>query len=222
VQYRVIARNLVTGIIQQANAWTALRASIRLGMETPIGGVMEFARAIAAHLKMAHGRALAIVGNILDDGKSGTAIGAVDERIAIAPIRRIEKLFETIVTGRRVRRDQYTPLLFAAAADDAESLFALCWDDPAIHILYARERRRLLAQMREKTLQGWRLPLQLDGHARGVVQNESSQTVFHGESVDKRPEPDSLDNSFHSDVTPFVHGVPGPLGSGISASGSTW
>jgi hypothetical protein len=54
---------------------------------------------------MSHGRALAIVGNVFDDGESGTAIGAVNKRIAIAPIKGIEKLFETVVTGGRIRRD---------------------------------------------------------------------------------------------------------------------
>src|SRR6266481_1317420 len=157
-------------------------------MKAPIGRVMEFACAIAAHLKKFHGRALAIVGNILDDSKSGATIRAIDKRIAIAPISRIEKLFETVLTCRRVGRDQCTPFLFALAANDIESRLTLRRDDPAVNVLYARQRRRLLAQIREETLQGRRLPLQLDGHARRVVQDETSQAVFHGESIDKRPE----------------------------------
>ena len=85
--------------IQQANSRTTLRASIWLSMKAPIGGVMKFARAIAAHFKRRHRRAPAIVGNALDNGKSRTTIGAVNKGIAIAPIRWIEKLFETVGAG---------------------------------------------------------------------------------------------------------------------------
>ena len=95
--------------IQQPNSRAALRASIRLGMKAAIGRVMEFARAIAAHLKMSHGRALAIVGNVLDDGKSGTTIRAVDKRITVAAVAGIEEFFKTVLAGAHVRRSKNLP-----------------------------------------------------------------------------------------------------------------
>src|SRR6266404_5921766 len=51
MRYRIAVQDLVPTAIQQANSRAALRASIRLSMKAPIGGVMEFACAIAAHLK---------------------------------------------------------------------------------------------------------------------------------------------------------------------------
>ena len=109
MRYRFAVQDLVSMSIQQANSRAALRASIRLSMKAAIGRVMEFARAIAAHLKMSHSRALAIVGNVLDDGKSGTAIRAVDKRITVAAVAGIEEFFKTVLAGAHVRRSKNLP-----------------------------------------------------------------------------------------------------------------
>ncbi len=125
------------------------------------------------------------------------------------------------MTGGCVRRDQHALFLFTLTGDDVESQLALGRDDPAIDILYARQRRRPIAQMRDKILQGRRLPLQLDRYSRRVVQDESSQAVFHGESVDERPEANPLHDTFHGNVAPLGHGDPHPPGSAICASAKT-
>src|SRR4030095_13474350 len=149
---RVAYKDLVPSGIQKANSRAALRASIRLSMKAAIGRVVEFALAVVTHFKTGHGRALAIVGNVLDNGKSRTAIGAVNKRIAIAPIRGIEKLSEQVVTGGRVRRNQRTPFFIALAANDVESALTPERNDPVINALYARQRRRLFAEISEKTV----------------------------------------------------------------------
>jgi hypothetical protein len=78
-------------------------------MKAPIDWVMEFARAIGAHFKNRHGRALAIIGNIFDDSKSGTAIGAVNKRITVAAVAGIEEFFKTVLAGAHVRRSKNLP-----------------------------------------------------------------------------------------------------------------
>src|SRR5262249_51968627 len=208
--------------IQQVNSRAALRASIGLSVKTPIGGVMKFARAVVAHFKGRHGRLLAVVGNVLDDGESRTTVGAVNKRIAIAPIRWIEKLGETIVAGGCIRGDQHTSLLFILTADDIESGLTFQRHDPAINVFDPRQRRRLFPKMCEEIPQAQRPPLKLDGPSRSFLKNKPRQAVLHRESIDERPKADPLDHSFNRNMTPFVHRVPDPPGSGISASGSTW
>src|SRR5262245_37867786 len=145
-------------VIQQVNSRTALRTSIGLSVKAAIGRVMKFPRAVAAHFKGRHGGSLAIIGNVLDDGESRTTVGAVNKRIAISPIRWIEKLDETVVAGGCIRGDQHTSLLFILTADDVESGLSLRRHDPAINVFDPRQRRRLFAQMCEEILQGQRLP----------------------------------------------------------------
>ena len=69
---------------------TALEASIGLGMESPVFGIGVLMRAFRAHRELAHGRARAIVRQLVDDREAWAAVRAVDERIAITPVGRVE------------------------------------------------------------------------------------------------------------------------------------
>jgi len=50
--------------------------------------------------------ALAIVGQVLDDGEARTAVGAVRERVAVAAVGRLEQLAAAVVAGGDVGRDE--------------------------------------------------------------------------------------------------------------------
>ncbi len=66
-------------------------ASVGLGMEAPIEWILVLRLAGRAHWEDAHGRLITIIRDILNDRKARTTIGAVDERIAVAPIPGIEE-----------------------------------------------------------------------------------------------------------------------------------
>ena len=57
-----------------------------LGMKAAVKRIVVFSSAFRAHLKIRHGRLWAVIGNILDDRESRTAIGAIDEWVAITPV----------------------------------------------------------------------------------------------------------------------------------------
>ena len=62
----------------------------------------------------------AVVRDAADDREPGTAIGAVDERIAVAAVGGIEQLGQAVGTGGRVRGDERLRLAAALGLDDPE------------------------------------------------------------------------------------------------------
>jgi len=79
---------------------------IGLGVETSVQRVIILRLAAPAHGKNIHGSFGSVIGDILDDGIPGTAIGTVDKRIGKSSIFNINHLFETISTDRNIRRNQ--------------------------------------------------------------------------------------------------------------------
>jgi len=75
-------------------------------MKAAIGAVVIFSLAIRAHHEIAHGGSGTVVGDVLDDGESGAAVGAVGEGIAIAPILLVKDLLLTFMAGGNVGGDK--------------------------------------------------------------------------------------------------------------------
>ena len=76
----------------EAHMRTTDRAGVRLGMKAPVEGVIVFCLACRAHRKDAHSRLVPVIRHILDNRKTWATVGAIDKRIAIAPVRRVEEL----------------------------------------------------------------------------------------------------------------------------------
>ena len=91
--------------IDQREPRSAVWAGHGLGVEPPVGRVPVFPRAGRTHGKGLHARAFAIVRKRLDDRESRAAVRAVDERVAVPAVSRVEELGETRVAGGDVRRD---------------------------------------------------------------------------------------------------------------------
>ena len=81
-----ISRNFLPISILQAKRGTASRAGIGLGVKPPVPWVLILFPADGAHRERSHGCFVAIVRNVLNDGKSRAAEGAVDEGISVSKI----------------------------------------------------------------------------------------------------------------------------------------
>ena len=92
--------------INQAQGWPASRAGIGLSMEPSINWALIFLAADRAHGEGNHGRLVAIIRNVLDDGESRATESAVDEGIAIPEVAGREKLRQARIAGGHIRRDQ--------------------------------------------------------------------------------------------------------------------
>ena len=80
------------GPIEKIHMRTTRRTGVRLGMKAPVERVIVFCLACRAHRKDAHSRLVPVIRHILDNRKAWATVGAVDKRIAIAPVQRVEEL----------------------------------------------------------------------------------------------------------------------------------
>jgi hypothetical protein len=67
-------------------------------METAVAGIIILLLTGRTHGEAGHGGFYPIVGDIMDDGETRAAVGAVDERIMKAAILGIKELIQAILT----------------------------------------------------------------------------------------------------------------------------
>ena len=83
----------------------AFRAGRRLSMKASILRGVVFLSAVAAQGELGHARVGAVVGDRPKDGKSRTAVSAIGEGIAMAPVSRFRDFSETARAGRGIWND---------------------------------------------------------------------------------------------------------------------
>jgi len=94
------------------------RAGNRLGVKAAVSRVVIFRGAVGAECKARHAGVGTVVWDGLDDSKARTAVGAVDERVAVPPIPRVKKFAPAIRADRQIRRNgQEVPCLILALAN---------------------------------------------------------------------------------------------------------
>ena len=77
-----------------------------LGVEAPVERVLVLAAAVGAEREAGHRRVRPVVGDGADDREPGPALRAVDERVAMAAVGRVEQLPQAVVAGGDVGRNQ--------------------------------------------------------------------------------------------------------------------
>ncbi len=75
-------------------------------MEAAVAGVVVFAGAVVAHAVSGHGGAEPVVGDAAHDGEAGAAVGAVDERVAVAAAGGVGEFAQAVVAGGGVGGDE--------------------------------------------------------------------------------------------------------------------
>src|ERR1019366_9482084 len=73
----------------------ARRASVRLRVEAPVGGVLILGAALFAHGEARHGGVRPVVRNVADDGLPRAAIGAVGESVPVPAVEGIGAIGQT-------------------------------------------------------------------------------------------------------------------------------
>jgi hypothetical protein len=193
------AQRLVAVVVagQQPQRRPALGARVGLGVEATVGRVRVLRGAARAQLEAGHRGQRPVVGDAAHDREARAAVGAVDERVAGAPVQRVEQLREAVVAGRGIGRDERGGRAAARAGEDAEAAFARGRDVLGANRLDRRQRRRLLREPAQEAVHR-RLPaLDLQQHAALVVEDEPRQVELRGEPVDEGAEPDALDGPLH-------------------------
>src|SRR5262249_29969170 len=95
-----------------------------LGVEAPVVGVFVLGAASGTEVKGRHRGACPVVRRTADDRQTRTAIGAVEERIAVAAVGRVEQLGQAGVAGGDVGANEDGTGAFGLAHLDAETPIA--------------------------------------------------------------------------------------------------
>ncbi len=101
-----------------------------LGVEPAVGRVAVLGIAGVAQRERAHRRLGPVVGELVDDRGARPAVGAVGERVAVAPVRRVEQLAQAVVAGGDVGREQAVGRRGGHALVDRERDGQVRWPRP--------------------------------------------------------------------------------------------
>ena len=161
----------------QAHARAAHRAGVGLGMEAPVRGIFVLAPASGAQREGTHGRALAVVGQVLDDREARATVRAVGEGIVVAAIGRIEQLGAAVSAGRDVRRDQLIGAGLDSAVRDHEDLVVFALRGRTRQLGDEGARRRLRRQRCDKGVYCGGRAFNVDLHSRRRVAHPAGDAV---------------------------------------------
>ena len=218
------------GRIDQPEPGAAVRAADWLGVEPAVGRVVVLRAARGAHREAGHRGQRPVVGHVPDDAEPWPAVGAVDERVAEPPVRRVSQFPQAVRAGRGVRGDQRAAAGWVAghrlAGNDGEAGPAVRRDRLRGDPLHLGQRRCVPDQRGQEVLHPGRGPLHLGEHAVRVVAHPAGQAQPGSQGVHERAEPDPLDHALYPDGRPDLagHGTqcarfPGPAAAGRPAEG---
>ncbi len=170
-----------------------------LGMEAPVERVLVFAPARVAQREARHAGVRPVIRQRVDDRVARTALRAVDERIAVAPIGRVGKLAHAVVAREEIGRDGHLWRVRCAARGDGESrnLGRRSVGHGANH--GTRERRRAIDDAGGKRSDLRRFAAHHDLHIATQVTHVAVEPELAREAVHERTETHPLHPAGHHD-----------------------
>ena len=123
----ILLRDRLAFAVDQLQTGSAAGTGIRLGMEAAVQGVVILMLALRTHGEVTHGGHGTVVRNIFNDGKAGTAVGAVGKGVAVAAVFRRHNFFKAGGAGGNIRRNELVFVRFRDAVADFKSLVAVDW-----------------------------------------------------------------------------------------------
>src|SRR5262245_36439575 len=175
-------------------------------MESSVERVLVLGAAPVAHDKFAHRRSRAIVCNVLDDREEGATVGAVDERITVTPIVRVEKFSQAFIASCDVRRNRYDLLDCHTALDNTKvAVVGRKQIAAAFNRFDECERRRAGSQVANELFNRLSLAFHLYHNARRIIEHPASQDTPTGKRVDIRPKPHTLHDPPHQYLCSCCH-----------------
>src|SRR5436190_4274713 len=194
-------------------------------METAVDGIVVLAQTGRTHLEIRHGGVSPVIGSGAHDGEARPALGAVDERIAVAAISWIEELAQTVRAGGDIGRYEGTAGTDRAVGDDELPVAPGLLQHRA-HGLDTGEGGRFVSERVHKTIEFLGAAFRLHDHALAVVEDEAGQAAAFGQAVHEGPKTHALHDAANLKTAPLQglrrregHGQPaGVLGLTTSSS----
>ena len=174
------------------------RTGVGRGVKAPVIGRGVFGEAGGALREPRHARLRAIVGQRAGNRVARTALRAVDERVAVAPIMRLEKLAQAVLAHGGIGRN--------GSRDGAVFAFhngEICCRRPQrlfirFDALHAREARRVIGEPLNEAVDLDCSTLDLDDYACPIVVHPPRERKLARKAVNERPEANALHRSAHA------------------------
>ena len=151
-----------------------------------------------AHREILHRRARTVVGQRIDNREARPAIRAVDKRVPITPVLRIEQLCKAFVTGRQVGRDQRCfcngRLVRKANLKRIESFERHLSHLDGFHL---SSSGRFLGNSQHELINQVLVALRVDGHTVGRIEHPSVHQMPFCHPIHERPKPYALHDSVY-------------------------
>ncbi len=187
---------------------TASRAGVRLRVKSAIPGILVLRDARLAHPEARHRGELAVVRDPAHDREAWPAVGAVDERVAVPAIARVESS----------RRQSSQVALSAATGASISSAGALSRitnpsapvgsSSCAVMPSTTASGGASAASLSSKSATAAGLPSTSMQHTAGVVQHVARKAARVRHAVDVRAEPNALNGAFAPGPAPCARSCP--------------
>jgi len=161
--------------------------------------IIIFGLAGGTHLEGSHGGQGTIIRHIRNNGKTGTAVGAVRKRVSIAPVFGIKHLLPTFIARGHIRGDQYISHLYLAFAN-FKTERTLGRNGVALHVLNLGKGRGCLNEIVKERVQRRGGPFHFNDDTGGRVLDPPLQTELSRKTVHEGSEAHPLDNPFHTNM----------------------
>ncbi len=198
------------GRVPQGHLRTTHRAGVRLGVEAAVERVVVLALTGVAHHEVAHRRVRAVVRQLVDDAVARPAVGAVDERVAVAAVVRVEQFAAARLAEGDVGHHDGARMVRDLALVDGEFGQPGRVEPRAFDALNGGPRRTFPLEGDAEVVELRPLAFHLDDDAvRGVV-HPAAQLPFVGEAVDEGAEAHPLHRAAHDQPQPLSHAASRP------------
>ncbi len=183
---------------------TAAGAGDRLGVEAPVLRIVVLGCARRAQRESAHGRIGAVVWQTNGDGEPRPAVGAVDKRIAVSAIGRVEQFSQAVVTDRHVgRHERARRPRRLGSRRSGRSAHPSASTAAVVDAVDPGQRRGFGAKAHLEAIHVFGAALDLHEHAVGVVANVTGQVEIGRQAVHERAKADALDHAGHPDPVSY-------------------
>ncbi len=205
----VAAAERCSRCVPQRNTRAAVGAGIGLGVEAPVGRIVVFRAAGRTHRKAPHRGPRPIVWNVFDDTVARPAMRTVDERVAVAAVRRIEELGKTIGAGREVRQHLGGRRARRIARPDFEPIIPARCDRARFDGIDRRIGRRAFTDVAHQRGDPLGIALGLDHDPLARIDDPARKPEQRRLAVDEGPEPDTLHGAAYEDAQSYSLDRPG-------------
>lgn len=200
-----VPRQTGTRGIHQPQRRAAVGAGYGLSMESAIHRIFVLGPTGIAQGKARHGSIGPVIGNSSDEGIAGPTVGAVDERIAVAPVRRVKEFPKAVRTDIAVGGHPHRTRSLAALADDKRAIPLGC------NFLNGdsgndRQGRGITHNGGAKGSEGAGITFSFHDDTGTAVPDPSDDTVMGSQPEDEGAEPDALDDALNGYPEPEHHG----------------